>query len=364
MARLLSARPNTAPVDATNPHGTILDESGPGQGDGTNVNEAVNGDLLVFFQKLMAEAGVVPNELPDNTVNGFQLFDAFQLLISQTSGGGGSNPEAEEFSSEANPVNLSATNISLLSQNRVAVLDGTRDELITFDFDGANFNQVGNATNIGVLNTPKMVAISPTRIATIELNNDQLIAYEFDGTDWAQVGNPLNVGGLVADIVALEANRIVMLDRQGGTGGLRAFDFDGTNWSAVGTDLVLGLGFASGTYIGGNQFVIYGSILDELRTYSFDGSNFTQVGNSLNIGGLGGSAMTALTGTRIVMFNQGNTQIRFYDFNGTDFAEVGQRFENAESQTSVVALSQSLFAALGQSFFRTYIVRNGSVNPF
>ena len=92
MARNLEDRTNTLPVDATNPHSGIRDESAPGANDGTPVNAAVNFDPLVFFQKLMSEAGIDPNELPDNSVNGFQLFEALITIVRRSSGGSGAIP--------------------------------------------------------------------------------------------------------------------------------------------------------------------------------------------------------------------------------------------------------------------------------
>lgn len=39
------------------------------------------GDMWVFFQRMMALAGIVPNDLPDNTTNNFQLWLAFQKWV-------------------------------------------------------------------------------------------------------------------------------------------------------------------------------------------------------------------------------------------------------------------------------------------
>lgn len=64
------------PVSGTNPYGYVVDAPG-----GTVVDKLMVGDALVFFQRLMAEAGVVPNNSPDNTTNTFQLWIAFQLWV-------------------------------------------------------------------------------------------------------------------------------------------------------------------------------------------------------------------------------------------------------------------------------------------
>lgn len=77
MARNLENRTNVIAPDATNPFGKVQDESAPGASDGTPVNEALTGDIFVFFQKLLNDAGITANELADDAVNGFQLFQAF-----------------------------------------------------------------------------------------------------------------------------------------------------------------------------------------------------------------------------------------------------------------------------------------------
>ena len=77
MARDLKLRTNVDPVSADYPDGRIRND--PGDGTGTPVEEAINGDLIQFFQKAMRDAGITANDLPDNTTNGWQLNDAVNL---------------------------------------------------------------------------------------------------------------------------------------------------------------------------------------------------------------------------------------------------------------------------------------------
>jgi hypothetical protein len=72
MAIKLSDKPNTHAIDGTYPYGDIKDNAG--SADGTPVNRLVYADLHQFFEKLMDEAGVSHNGLPDNEANGFQLY--------------------------------------------------------------------------------------------------------------------------------------------------------------------------------------------------------------------------------------------------------------------------------------------------
>lgn len=80
--RTLLNQPN---VDKSNlvtyPSGRIRDNSGVG--DGTGVNEATKGDMHQMLEKLMRLYAIIPNDLPDNETNGFQLIDALRGLASK-----------------------------------------------------------------------------------------------------------------------------------------------------------------------------------------------------------------------------------------------------------------------------------------
>ena len=56
------------PVTTLNPYGAIDD-------DITVVNSKSNNDIQVTMQKIMARVSIAPNSLPDNSVNGFQLYN-------------------------------------------------------------------------------------------------------------------------------------------------------------------------------------------------------------------------------------------------------------------------------------------------
>ena len=78
MSRNLSQQTNIIAPTSDYPSGRIKDDTGAA--DGTPVNEAVYGDIHQFFAKLLRDASITPNNQPDNTTNGFQLFDAFYTL--------------------------------------------------------------------------------------------------------------------------------------------------------------------------------------------------------------------------------------------------------------------------------------------
>jgi hypothetical protein len=85
MARDLENLPNVDAPSSDYPHGRIRDRSG--STPGTPVNEEVYGDMHQFFAKLLAEASVTPNNLPDNEYSGFQLFQALTDYIVLLNGG-------------------------------------------------------------------------------------------------------------------------------------------------------------------------------------------------------------------------------------------------------------------------------------
>ncbi len=79
MAYSLENKPNVDAPDSDYPYGKIRDNNG--SGNGTPVNTLVYGDFHQFFAKLMAEAGISPNELPDSDYSGFQLFESLDTYI-------------------------------------------------------------------------------------------------------------------------------------------------------------------------------------------------------------------------------------------------------------------------------------------
>jgi hypothetical protein len=60
--------------DADYPSGDIKDETGAL--DGTVANRVSNADIHQLMMKMMREAGITANGLPDNEYNGLQLFEA------------------------------------------------------------------------------------------------------------------------------------------------------------------------------------------------------------------------------------------------------------------------------------------------
>ena len=75
----LKNKPNVIAPTSTYPHGKLKDDTGIG--DGTPVNQQTNNDIHSFFQQLMVDAGLTPNNILDNEYDGFQLNLALGLWI-------------------------------------------------------------------------------------------------------------------------------------------------------------------------------------------------------------------------------------------------------------------------------------------
>ena len=74
---------NVDSPDADYPKGRVRDKVGATLG--TEYSEILHGDVIQFFQKLIIDAGVTENDLPDNVTNGYQLVEALETKLSSWS---------------------------------------------------------------------------------------------------------------------------------------------------------------------------------------------------------------------------------------------------------------------------------------
>lgn len=79
--RTLLAVPNVDGATTDYPKGKVRDKSGPTAG--TTGGEILFGDLVQLLQKLVIDAGITENTLPDNVANGYQLLDALNAKIKE-----------------------------------------------------------------------------------------------------------------------------------------------------------------------------------------------------------------------------------------------------------------------------------------
>lgn len=108
---------NAAPISGDYPYGNVKDNTGVG--DGTLLDKAMFADAMQFFERLMAKSGIVPNGLPDNSANGFQLFEALQLA---------SKPY-KEYNGLISQTGTSAPTITLMGINNIGSIVWTRSSL-------------------------------------------------------------------------------------------------------------------------------------------------------------------------------------------------------------------------------------------
>lgn len=81
MAIGLENYPNISAPDSDYLHGNIKDDSGAN--DGTPLNKFVHADYHQFFRKLLADASVPPNGLPENEYSGHQYNTSLAALINK-----------------------------------------------------------------------------------------------------------------------------------------------------------------------------------------------------------------------------------------------------------------------------------------
>lgn len=175
-----------------------------------------------------------------------------------------------------------------------------------FEFDGADWNQIGN-TLIGESNYDffgsriSMSSAGNRIIVGAKFNNSSrgnARIFEYNGVDWIQLGEDID-GDIdqfhfaesvsISDdgnVVAVGSNQFVSND-QFDTGLTRIFHYDGINWVQVGEDI---LGEAENDNFGvrislsenGNRIVVgAGGILTRkgyAKVYDYDGSNWIQLG--------------------------------------------------------------------------------------
>lgn len=88
MARILASIPDVEAPSSDYPNARILNEDTSVSPviPGTPVVEELYGDMVQFFQKLLIDAGITANDLPDNVTNGYQLLTALMAKIDTIKG--------------------------------------------------------------------------------------------------------------------------------------------------------------------------------------------------------------------------------------------------------------------------------------
>lgn len=127
MAVALASKQNIEGPNAEYPYGSIRDRVG--LVPGTPVDREVYSDMHQFFEKLMALAEIVHNDVPDNEYDGYQLFQAFGRLAN---GGSLSNLYAIDQTGVSNPTLQGLNNDLLPFSSTTATRTGVGEYEITF----------------------------------------------------------------------------------------------------------------------------------------------------------------------------------------------------------------------------------------
>ena len=144
MAIKLLDKPNVESVSYDYPYGNIKDN--PGDNTGTPVNKLVYADFHQFFAKLMDDAGISYNGLPDNATDGFQYWLALVEAVKNNC-------------AFYDDISASVTvNGSLTVGNKTIRhwKDGTVEVILDFTYSG-DFNSVANV--LTGLPTPSAVIV-------------------------------------------------------------------------------------------------------------------------------------------------------------------------------------------------------------
>ncbi len=246
--------------------------------------------------------------------------------------------------------------MAALSESRIAFIESGNDQLAAYDFDGANWSQVGNGLSISINNaTFAMAALSESRVVLIDPNSGELRAYDFDGTDWTQVGDGLSLSNSNAALAALSYRQVAFIDKS--SNELRTYDFDGSNWTQEGNGLSVDINAPTLAALSSSRVAFIDDNNDELRAYDFDGTDWTQIGDGFNVNGISIPALAALSSSRVAFIDSGNDQLRTYDFDGAHWLEFNSGLDiSSVEDLALAALSGSrvAFFNLGSTYLQTY----------
>lgn len=147
-----------------------------GSDDGTPVDEIVYGDLHEFFARLMRLAGIVYNNLPDNSTNGYQLVEAVAALPTK-------NDYVLDIGTAGGKLTI-ATKIGILKNNetilcKATVNFGAETVIRGSDNQDKSITKVGNFRSgeyVHLINTASTVVL--VRLANA-VNIDLMVAELF-----------------------------------------------------------------------------------------------------------------------------------------------------------------------------------------
>lgn len=119
----------------------------------------------------------------------------------------------EQIGNDFNIAGISVADITALTENTIAYIDVTNDDLRTYQFDGTDWSQVGNDLNIPTTTITYMTGLTTNTIAFINIADTSLSTYKFDGSDWFKVGETITISGMgQSSLASMTSNIIAYID--------------------------------------------------------------------------------------------------------------------------------------------------------
>ena len=267
--RKITQKSNTVTPDKTVPFGNIRDKTT--LIGGTPVNTDVYEDMHQFYQKLFEAANVKPNELKENSVNGFQMMAALGQMISRVI-----NPMVfDKFFSSTNVIgDFTGSWLSIAYGSGIYVRAGNNGTagIISISPDGINHELVLTAA---VGDNFVAVDVSDTGVIIGIAQNGGFVSTVYTSLDYGQNWTTFLVPGSFPafDIAFASGSEwgIIGLD---GTGGFFMHTTDnGANY--ITTSLAAGTVPNKVIYGGGQFCITLAGTGTQQIAFTVDGSSFT-----------------------------------------------------------------------------------------
>ena len=186
-----------------------------------------------------------------------------------------------------------------------------------FDFDGSDWNRVGNEFQItsGNFSFPAVAAMDLDNVALI--TQVGLFTYRFDGSDWAQEGNSSPIGNARSS-ASISATRFIRAHSM----SMTIYDWDGLDWTSF-ANQNFGTTFEAICSLTTTLYAAYERTNNVLKTYELVGTTISQVGNALSVNVATKASLCSLSPTRIVFGAVTDSELQAYDWDGSDWALVG-----------------------------------------
>jgi len=180
MAININNKQNVTPAGGDFEFAKIKDETTPGANDGVPVNDNVYGDFHQFFAKIIEQALITYNDLPENLTNGYQYLEALKKLFVQTEPGKQLNTKVidiGDWDMDANGTVAVAHGLSDITKIRNISLTIRNDSgVLIFPWLLATTTAAGNPTAFGIevgLTTP-----FPVDVTNINLSREDSGVYD------------------------------------------------------------------------------------------------------------------------------------------------------------------------------------------